>query len=300
LDEIVFDAGLFEQYLRSDLEKRQLTFAGPMPTLVDDDGREFYVGNLAQSCESAPTIEWRRIIREFLDSFESIDSFVAISPDVARMSLRLRLYNLTEDSSSATSDSATAQRVMKAAVHWTALPGLHWVLFVKRGGAAQNVLPEQLVDWEIAIDEAWELAKKHTLRHEGGELTEYDDMAAYSGDSMFTTAGVLRSQRWLANATHGLFVSTPTRHHVLARTVDRDGVALLSNFFQMTLDVYQAGPYPLCTDVWWVPPVGPGERGEQAELIRLVSNGINEDGQTTFGLAPGERLEEALRDLELQ
>jgi hypothetical protein len=298
------DAQRFEEQFRTDLSQRNLGFVGTLPTLVDADGREFYVGNLAQSCAAAPKPEWRRIIREFLDSFQSVGSFVAISPDVAAMSLRLRLYDLSADGADTTSDSATAVQVMRAAVHWPALPQLHWVLFVRRGGASQNVLPEHLEAWGITVDNAWDLARKNTLRHDVGELIKYLDMAAYSGDSMFTTTGVLQSHRWLSDTPYGLFISTPNRHHVLCRRVDTEGVWLLSNFFQMTLDLYETGPYPLSTNVWWVPAAGPGEHGERAELIELVPEGINEDGATTFSLNPGPQLLEELdtlaRDTGLQ
>jgi hypothetical protein len=291
------DAQRFEANLRTEMDRRSLAFTGELPKLADTDGRELFVGNLAQSCASAPKTEWRRITREFLDLFQSVDSFVAISPDVAKLSLRLRLYDLADHQLGTSLDSTTALQVLKTAVHWAALPGLHWVLFVRRGGAGQNVFPEHLSSWGISVDEAWLMAKQQTLRHDTGELTEYHDMATYSGDSMFTTTGVLESHRWLTSAEHGLFVSTPTRHHVLVHRVDVEGVTLLPNLFQMTLDVYETGPYPLSTNVWWVPATGPGERGENAELIELVPHGINEDGDATFGLSPGPQLKAVLEAL---
>ncbi len=294
------DVDRFEELLRKDLDRRQLSFSGSLPTLTDASGREFFVGNLAQSCASAPPGQWRTIIRQFLDSFSSIDGFISIGPDVARMSLRLRLFDLTGTPavhSSTAVDSSTALNIMRSTVHWPALPGLHWLLYVRRGGAGQNVLPEHLDSWGISTDEAWTLAKKHSLRHDAGTFTAYDDMAGYFGDSMFTHAAVLECDRWKSNSANGQFISAPTRHQVLARTVDADGVKLLSNFFQLTADVHADGPYRLSTTVWWAPPTGVGEHGREAEPIRLVPDGINEDGETTFALQPGPQLQAVLDGL---
>ncbi len=293
------DLAEFERQLRAELAQRQLPFSGTFPHLFDSTGREFFVGNLAQTCAAAPQAEWRRIIRVFVERFESVEKFVSISPDVARKSLRLRLLDLQLDTAevASPSETPTALGAIRSSVAWTALPGLHWVLFVRRNEVGQNVLPEHLDGWGISKAEAWDLARMQTIGHEAGEFTNYEDMSAYFGESMFTTTDVLNCHSWLTNAPNGLFISVPNRHHVLVRKVDAEGLDLLTNFVQLAKDTFEQGPYPLSRSVWWVPSTGPGEYGEHAEVITPTPVDDNADGHTRYILMPGPQLLRVLDDL---
>jgi hypothetical protein len=284
-------ANEFAVRLQAELGRRDLGFSGAMPTLADANGREFNASNLAQTCAAAPQADWPRIIGEYLDTFSAVENFISMSPDVARSSLRLRLMDLSSK------DDNAGLSALRSSVSWNALPGLSWVLFVRRGAAGQNVLPEHLQNWGITQAEAWSIAKTATLKFESGALQNYEDMSAYIGDSMFSTVGVLDSSKWTDDAERGLFISVPTRHHVMVRKVDAEGVDLLTNFFQLTLDTYQEGPYPLSTNVWWVPQTGPGEYGEQAEAITPTPVTDNADGMTRYILLPGPRLLNVLESL---
>jgi hypothetical protein len=287
----------FEELLRAELLSHGLEFSGDLPQLVDPAGQAFYVGNLAQTCAAAQLNQWQGIIREYLDTFEAVNHFVSIGPDVAKMSLRLRLLDLQPGNVDSATDSPTGLDILRASVNWPASPGLHWVLYVRRNEAGQNVLPEHLESWGITRDEAWQLAKDQTLANEVGELNAYDDMSAYIGNSMFTTTSLLKCHRWLPDSPKGVFVSVPNRHHVMVRKVDAEGAELLTNFFQLTQDTFDDGPYPLSRNVWWVSPTGPGEHGELAEQITPMPVTDNPDGITRFILMPGPRLLKVLADL---
>jgi hypothetical protein len=101
----------------------------------------------------------------------------------------------------------------------------------------------------------------------------------------------------LPDSPKGVFVSVPNRHHVMVRKVDAEGAELLTNFFQLTQDTFDDGPYPLSRNVWWVSPTGPGEHGELAEQITPMPVTDNPDGITRFILMPGPRLLKVLADL---
>jgi hypothetical protein len=254
-------AARFLEMVETELMARQLTFSGTAPFLTDVTGRQLFLGNIAQSCANAKPAEQRRILREFFDVVLAVSDHVDISPDVARMSLRLRLA--PNETLGPTDEGSSFDTVLSR----PALPGTKWLLFVRRPNSGQGVTSEALQAWGIDIDDAFTLAKKNSLRHEAGTVESHPDMFTMFGNSMFTATSILRVHRWEPQHDDAIFVSAPTRHYVLARQADNEGFDLLDGFVNLTAELFTDGPYSLSPHIWLVPPGGMGEYGELAQQI---------------------------------
>jgi hypothetical protein len=251
----------FLEMVETELLARQLSFSGTAPFLLDDNGRQLFLGNVAQSCANAKPAEQRRILREFFDVVLQVGDHVDISPDVARMSLRLRLAPL--DALGPTDEGSSFDTVVSR----PALPGTKWLLFVRRPNSGQGVTSEALQAWGIEPDEAFALARKHSLRHEAGTAEVHPDVTTMFGNSMFTTTSMLHVNRWEPLHDDAIFVSAPTRHYVLARQANNEGFDLLDGFMNLTAELFTEGPYSLSPHIWLVPAGGMGEYGELAQQI---------------------------------
>ncbi len=276
---------------------RRLVFTGTAPLLVDRLGRELFLGNLASECAQQRRSAWPSAITTFVDTIacmSNVDDPSAMSPDVVRRSLRLRLYRSASPTDTRTYDSLRA--LTDLIVRRPAMPDTEWCLYVRRPGAGQGVIDEHLEQWGVDADEAFDLARANTLADERGMFCERDGLYMESGDSMFAHAGVLAIIDRLPRAD-GYVVAVPNRHEALAAPVTPDecGLNAVVGVLHESLTRYDNAS-PIHPFAWFVPASGIGTFGENAELIRLVDK-APEGAEPEVGLRFGPMLRECFAHL---
>ena len=281
------DVKHFLRLVEGQLIARRLVFSGAAPLLVDQVGREMFLGNLAAQCAQQQRSAWPVAIADFIGTIavmSDIDDPSAISPDVVRRSLRLRLYRSTQPTDTRTYDSLRA--LTDLIVRRPAMPDTEWCLYLRRPGAGQGVIAEHLEQWGIDADEAFTLARSNTLADERGLFCERRGLYMESGDSMFAHAGVLAILDRLPPAD-GYVVAVPNRHEALAAPVTPDECGLHAVVGMLHESLARHGdPSPIHPFAWFVSACGLGTFGEHAELIRLVDNapdGAEPDVGVRFG-----------------
>ncbi len=291
------DAKHFLRLVEGRLIARRLVFTGTAPLLVDQLGREMFLGNLAAECALYSRSAWPSAVTAFVDTIavmSDIDDPSAISPDVVRRSLRLRLYRSTQPADTRTYDSLRA--LTDLIVRRSAMPDSEWCLYLRRPGAGQGVIDEHLEQWGIEVDEAFTLARANTLADERGLFCERRGLYMESGDSMFAHAGVLAIIDRLPRAD-GYVVAVPNRHEALAAPVTPDdcGLNAVVGMLHESLTRYDNAS-PIHPFAWFVPAGGLGTFGENAELIRLVDK-APEGAEPEVGVRFGPRLNQYFADL---
>jgi hypothetical protein len=264
------DAKHFLRLLEAELASRRLDFSGTAPHLTDSLGRQFYLGNLAELCALTTRKNWQAEIAHFIDAFTSIcelENVSAMSQDVVRRSLRIRLFSTLDESAT---DATT--ELMRHIVRRPALPGTEWSLYLRRPGAGQGVIAEHLHDWGIDVDEAFVLARENTLAEELGTIYERDGLYLSSSGSLFAHAAVLAITEQLPLAA-GYVVAVPNRHEVLAGQVPphEGGIETIAALVAENVRRYTESPSAIFPMAWFVPGTGIGLFGEQAELIDISS-----------------------------
>lgn len=217
------------------------------------------------------------MIADFIGSvagMHDVEDPAAISPDVVRKSLRLRLFPCADKSEGEpVARDPSMDDLLALIVRRPAMPGTEWLLYLRRPGAGQGVIADHLARWGIAVDEAFELARQNTLECERGQLYERGGVLMESGDSMFAHAAVLSIANLCPSAA-ALGVAVPNRHVVLAAPVQPDdaGIEALVAVMTDSLSRYSADAYRIHPGAWFVPPAGIGRFGENAESIELVNH----------------------------
>lgn len=267
------DTKHFLRLVEGRLIARRLVFTGTAPVLVDQLGRELFLGNLAAECAQQSRSAWPSAITAFVDTIacmSNVDDPSAMSPDVVRRSLRLRLYRSASPPDTRTYDSLRA--LTDLIVRRPAMPDTEWCLYVRRPGAGQGVIDEHLEQWGVDADEAFDLARANTLADERGVFCKRNGLYLESGDSMFAHAGVLAIIDGLPRAD-GYVVAVPNRHETLAAPVPPDdcGLNAVVGMLHESLTRYDNAS-PIHPFAWFVPACGLGAFGENAELIRLVND----------------------------
>jgi hypothetical protein len=227
--------------------------AGQVPDLVLPGGGLLNLRNLATSCDGLDRGLWPAEVKHFIGAIAAQASHGDLSPEVARASLRLRLLFESGD--------------YEGLVSRPSLPGLSVALFIRRPSMGQSISQSMLDAWGIDVDEAFTLAEANTWEHERGEFVEYDDMSALEGDSLFTSAGVVRIREWFDLGAYGSLIAVPSRHVVLAKRVDREAIGLLGAFAQLVQELMDQSPGPTASFIWYVEPATFGIFGEGAELV---------------------------------
>ena len=271
---------------------RRLAFTGTAPLLVDQLGRELFLGNLAAECAQQTRSAWPSAITAFVDTIacmSNIDDPSAMSPDVVRRSLRLRLYRSKRPTDTSTYE--TMQALIDLIVCRPAMPDTDWYLYLRRPGAGQGVIADHLEQWGIEADEAFALARENTLADERGVFAKRHGLFMESGDSMFAHAGVLALIDRLPRSD-GYVVAVPNRHEALAAAVPPSecGVDVVAKMLRESLTRY-ADASPIHPFAWFVPSAGLGLFGEDAELIRLVDD-APDGAEPELGVSFGPMLRE--------
>ena len=291
------DVKHFLRLVEERLIARRLVFTGTAPLLVDHLGRELFLGNLAAECAQQSRSTWPSAITNFIDAIacmSNIDDPAAVSPEVVRRSLRLRLHRSTRDTGMSTYDPM--QDLIDLIVRRPGMPDTEWYLYLRRPGAGQGVIAEHLEQWGIDADEAFALARENTLADERGVFGKRNGLFMESGDSMFAHAGVLALIDRLPRAD-GYVVAVPNRHETLAAPVPPDeyGLRAVVAMLHESLTRYDNAS-PIHPFAWFVPASGIGTFGEKAELIRLV-NDAPDGAEPEVGMSFGPLLHEHLANL---
>lgn len=282
------DVRHFLRLVETELTARDLDFAGTAPELADSQGRQVYLGNLAETCALTTRQRWPGEIEFFFETITSISELAdpgAISTDVVRRSLRLRLFATLHDSA-----SDKTSELMRLIVRRPALPGTEWALYLRRPGAGQGVITEHLHEWGIDVDEAFSLARENTLVEESGTIYERNGLYLATSGSLFAHVGVLDIIEQLPHAA-GYVVAVPNRHEALAARVtpDEAGLETIVSVIIENASRFGESSSPIAPFAWFVPGTGIGPFGEHAELIEVTAS-------SRFATGPGVRLGPALHD----
>ncbi len=283
------DAKHFLRLVGAEVTARGCDFSGTAPNLTDSQGRQVYLGNLAELCALTTRKKWPAEIEFFFDTIISISELSdpsAISVDVVRRSLRLRLFATIDESA-----SDETSELIRMVVRRPALPGTEWSLFLRRPGAGQGVIDEHLHDWGIAVDEAFELARENTLAEECGTIYERGGLYLSTSGSLFAHAAVLDIVEQLPPAA-GYVVAVPNRHEVLAAPVapNKAGIETIVSVITENASRFNDSASPIYPFAWFVPVGGIGQFGERAEPIEITPT------SRFFADSPGIRFGPALHE----
>ena len=271
------DANRFLELVQERLDAHHLAFSGTAPHLVAEDGRQIFLGNLAEQCAQRGKSRWPAIVDEFFACLAGINNLsdpLAISPEVVRKSLRLRLFPVSVPGAKVAAAATPTRDLLELVVRRPAMPGTEWLLYLRRPGAGQGVIDVHLEGWGIAVDEAFSLARANTLAEEPASLYERNRILLASGESMFSHAAVLTiGARFPPNRAY--FVGVPNRNELVATVIkpNRAGIDRMAQALKVSFERYNENPYRIHLGGWFVAPGGIGEFGENAESIGLYDAG---------------------------
>lgn len=272
------DTASFLELVNDELRARSLVFMGTPPKLESARGELLYLDNLARRCSVLKRKKWRAVVGEFLDTVAlvaSIDDPLAMSREVARESLRLRLAPIGDKLGDRDTDPRTDRHELASleakVLRRPAMPGVEWMLYIRIPGGGVSVIDEHLDQWGIDVEEAWSLARDRSPEHSAHRSRRVGDVRILEGPSMFTHTAVLNPRHIMPNAPDGWFVAVPCREQVLvlrASGTER-GLRAMVDLVTLTSEQAALSGYPLITSPWYVPPTGIGPFGEDAELVEL-------------------------------
>jgi hypothetical protein len=254
--------------------------AGPM--FVNNSGQTLFIGNIVRECLRHSRRDWSRLVRTFVSNMMlmiNVEDPLALSVEVVCASLRLRLFEddnvngwVVEGASSAFGDEILQQVLTRPA-----MPGAKWALYLERPGSGQGVVREHLDRWGLEPEQAFEFARRNSVRPRCGQHYKRYGVFRESGDSMFTHNRVLYPELLIADAPDGWIVSAPTRNDVLVTqaTMDTRGPNRFAQLLKEARTLWSTAAYPTSRHCWYVPPEGMGPFGEHAEAIVLADESLD-------------------------
>ena len=271
------DSTRFLQLVQERLHAYGMEFSGTAPVLTASDGRQLFLGNLAVQCARNRKSRWPGIVAEFIGALAGIADLadpLAISPDVVRRSLRLRLFPSSQIPVQKPGAGPTSlEDLLGLILRRPAMPRTQWCLYLRRPGAGQGVIGDHLAGWGIDEEEAFVLARGNTLDGERGQTSKKSGVVSEAGNSMFSHVAVLAiASRFRVESS--LFVAVPNRHEALAAVLspDKSGIDAMAHALSESASRYCSSPHPIHFGGWFVPPGGMGRFGEDAELIELFDD----------------------------
>jgi hypothetical protein len=225
--------------------------------VVDDQGRQFGLWNLAAMCKTLPERDWPAAVAKH------VSNLVRPSEDLASMSqaeletctyLRLveraGLRNPEWHPNAARIGEDMLALLSVDLPETVSTPGED--SWVQRGG----------LDHWLGIGRANLLALLvgDELQHERIEVRDGGSFDVAMGDSFFTASTALLIEELVrrfdphAETPHGVLVATPFRHQVAWRVIDgtTDSALALNNLFRFALLGFADAPGPLSQNVHWV------------------------------------------------
>jgi hypothetical protein len=225
--------------------------------VLDDQGRQFGLWNLAAGCKTLPEAEWPEAVRRH------VATLVRPSRDLDAMA-------------DADLETCTYLRLVERA----GLPDPGWHPSALPIGADMvGVLSVDLPD-EVSTprEDSWAdrggldrwrrtgranllaLLMGDELEHQRIEVPDGGAFDVAMGESFFTASTALLTDELVrrfdptAQAPHGVLVATPFRHQVAWRVIDgtTDSALALNNLFRFAMLGFADAPGPLSQNVHWV------------------------------------------------
>jgi hypothetical protein len=225
--------------------------------VVDDQGRQFGLWNIAAVCNTMPESEWPDAVRRHVANLVRPPDDLEAMPDAELETCTY--FRLVEAAGLPNSDwhpHATPIGQDMLAVLSVDLPDTvstpsedSWV---QRGG---------LDRWrELGRANLLALLVGDDLEHQRIEPEDGGGFDVAMGDSFFTASTALLTEELVrrfaptADAPHGVLVATPFRHQVAWRVIDgtTDSALALNNLFRFAMLGFADAPGPLSQNVYWV------------------------------------------------
>jgi hypothetical protein len=225
--------------------------------VVDDQGRQFGLWNLAALCNDTAERQWPSMVRAHVSRLGEPESVEAMSDADLEQAVVLRLVE-----SAGLPDPAWHPSALRLGDDLTSLLSVdlpHTVstpqeaFWTGRGGLERW--------WGIGRANLLSLLISDELEHQ--RISPSDGRGAFDvviGESFFTASTALLSEHLLrrfapeADASRGMLVVVPFRHQVAFRVLDgtEDGVLALNNLVRFAMLGFREAPGPLSPNVFWV------------------------------------------------
>lgn len=210
------------------------------------------LGNIMQSCARHEDDEWNGLIAAHFDtlarSHAQRDKFEAQIKDWAFVGPRLRIRLWDQDESRHLAKSVTTEHI----------PGLLSALVVDLPEAIRSVHVEEKDAWARPERELFRIARDNVLREVQPEARPFDPerpdgLLIVEADSFYTASAALDVERVPGLlGQHGVFVSLPVRHGMLAwRFNELDDVQGVGPLVRATKVLFEEGPGSISSRVWW-------------------------------------------------
>jgi hypothetical protein len=241
-----------------EMRRRQLPFEFGDGTVrvtpPEQEGADYGLLNLAQTCHAAGRSEWPSTIREHFDNAfrssrdsEELDARSERLEDI-RPSLKVRLYHT----------DYLDQMGGEGLVHRVPAEGLIETLVYDLPGSVRTVPPDHLRKWGVPTDELFRMGLDN-VKGEPPPLRQTFDVGkgaviqALVGDSFFTASHALFLEQYLQPLpAFGALVALPHRHAVLFHPIENMRViGAVNSMIPIAFGMYQEGPGSLSPGLYW-------------------------------------------------
>lgn len=254
--------------------------------VVDDQGRQFGLWNIAAICNNEPDSDWPELVRAHVTRLARPDDLESMAPEDLEPAVYLRLVETAglpdpswhpraqafgDDLTAVLSVDRPEMVTTPKEEYWSARGGLDRWLATGRANLRALLISDDLEHQRVA-----------TAGGAGG----FD---VVTGESFFTASTALltddlvrRFAPGAADVSRGILVTMPFRHQIGFRVIDGtpESAVALNNLFQFALLGFSDAPGPLSPHVYWV------REGSWMQVTRI------EDGQPIVEVGP--ELAEAL------
>ncbi len=225
-------------------------------------GREWGLASLIQLAASTPEDRWTEMVQRHFDSIAALDVAIPERFEEAAPRLRVRL----------------GPRPPHISMYiWRRVAaGLVETLMLQLHGAARNVPPETVADWEVDPEVVWKKARDNTLWDDPVEreimISPKGGRVVHVTGGFFASSRLLVLDRYLpVRRRQGALAMLPRRHSLLyievgeRRRLYKDLEALL----ELGSRFYLEGPGSSTGDVFW------WRAGEIRRLMRAGRSGLD-------------------------
>jgi hypothetical protein len=241
-----------------EMRRRQLPFEFGDGTVrvspPDQEGADYGLLNLAQTCHAAGRAEWPTTIQEHFDnafrSSRDSEELDAKSDrlEAVRAFLKVRLYHT----------DYLDQMGDGGLVHRVPAEGLIETLVYDLPGSVRTVPPEHVRKWGLPIDELFQIGLDNVKAEPPPVRQNFDVgkgavIQALVGDSFFTASHVLFLEQHLGSpSAYGALVALPHRHAVLFHPIENMRViGAVNSMIPIAFGMYQEGPGSLSPGLYW-------------------------------------------------
>jgi hypothetical protein len=242
----------FEQAVRRHFRGRGQSILIQEGRVVGPAFGELQLGltNLGQVCARSDEHEWPALIARHFDAVlqsQHEGSSAPVEFEAVRDQLATRLYL-----------EADIADILDVTIVRQDVPGLCSTLCLDLPTSVQTVRRDRVSAWGRSDDELFELARDNlkSLIDAEPELVQIDQATSLwlaGGDSVYNSSILLRLEDYPQfRGRHGMFISAPTRHLVLALPFDApEAMNSVGHLMGLTAHMEREGPGSLSTQVWW-------------------------------------------------